>query len=124
MEVHLNASEWTVMQQLWQQAPQTLTQLIAGLQMTTDWSASTIKTLIARMAEKGIVRFEGDRPRQYYPAVRREDAAYAETRQLLSRAFGGNIGMLVSNFVGRSALSRDELDELYEILRKAEQEHA
>ena len=112
MEVHLNASEWTVMQQLWQQAPQTLTQLIAGLQTTTDWSASTIKTLIARMAEKGIVRFEGDRP------------AYAETRQLLSRAFGGNIGMLVSNFVGRSALSRDELDELYEILRKAEQEHA
>ena len=124
MEVHLNASEWTVMQQLWQQAPQTLTQLIAGLQTTTDWSASTIKTLIARMAEKGIVRFEGDRPRQYYPNVRREDAAYAETQQLLSRAFGGNIGMLVSNFVGRSALSRDELDELYEILRKAEQEHA
>lgn len=124
MEVHLNASEWSVMQQLWQQAPQTLTQLIAGLQTTTDWSASTIKTLIARMAEKGIVRFEGDRPRQYYPAVRREDAAYAETQQLLSRAFGGNIGMLVSNFVGRSALSRDELDELYEILRKAEQEHA
>ena len=91
------------------------------LQTTTDWSASTIKTLIARMAEKGIVRFEGDRPRLYFPNIQKEDAAFSETQQLLSKAFGGNFGLLMSNFIDNAKLSKSDLEELYDMLRQAEE---
>jgi BlaI family penicillinase repressor len=120
--VTLCPSEWTVMECLWKRAPQTLMELVRALTDSTDWSASTVKTLVGRMAAKGLLRFEGANPRQYFPSVRREDAAYTETASLLRRAYHGNLGMLVSNFVQRSALTRAELDELYDILKQAEEE--
>ena len=42
-----------------------------------------------------------------------------ETEQLLSRAFGGRLGLLVSNFADHGKIGKDELDELYAILDKA-----
>ena len=43
------------------------------------------------MTDKGVLRFEGERPRLYYPGIQKEDAAFSETQQLLSRAFGGPV---------------------------------
>ena len=121
MDQKLNASEWRVLQTLWGHAPQTLMQLISNLQRTTDWSQSTIKTLVSRMTEKEILHFEGERPRLYYPNIQKEDAAFFETKQLLSRAFGGNFGLLMSNFIDNAKLSKDDLEELYDMLRQAEE---
>ena len=57
--------------------------------------------------------------RRYYPNVTREEAGFEETEQLLSRAFGGRLGLLVSNFADHGKIGKDELDELYAILDKA-----
>ena len=81
MDYKLNPSEWRVLQTLWGHAPQTLMQLVSNLQRSTDWSASTIKTLVSRMTDKGVLRFEGERPRLYYPGIQKEDAAFSETQQ-------------------------------------------
>ena len=121
MDYKLNASEWRVLQALWGHTPQTLMQLVSNLQRSTDWSASTIKTLISRMTDKGVLRFEGERPRLYYPAIQKQDAAYSETQQLLSRAFGGNFGLLMSNFIDNAKLSKNDLEELYDMLKQAEE---
>ena len=121
MDYKLNASEWRVLQTLWGHAPQTLMQLISNLQRTTDWSQSTIKTLVTRMTEKGVLRFEGDRPRLYFPNIQKQDAAFSETQQLLSKAFGGNFGLLMSNFIDNAKLSKSDLEELYDMLRQAEE---
>ena len=103
MDYKLNPSEWRVLQTLWGHAPQTL-----------------IKTLVSRMTDKGVLRFEGERPRLYYPGIQKEDAAFSETQQLLSRAFGGNFGLLMSNFIDNAKLSKGDLEELYDMLRQAE----
>ena len=71
MDYKLNPSEWRVLQTLWGHAPQTLMQLVSNLQRSTDWSASTIKTLVSRMTDKGVLRFEGERPRCITRASRR-----------------------------------------------------
>lgn len=120
MDYKLNPSEWRVLQTLWGHAPQTLMQLVSNLQRSTDWSASTIKTLVSRMTDKGVLRFEGERPRLYYPGIQKEDATFSETQQLLSRAFGGNFGLLMSNFIDNAKLSKVDLEELYDMLRQAE----
>ena len=46
-------------------------------------------------------------------------AGLEETEQLLSRAFGGKLGLLVSNFADHGKIGKDELDELYAILDRA-----
>ena len=121
MEQKLNASEWRILQALWGHAPQTLMQLIANLQRATGWSDSTIKTLVARMTEKQVLRYEGERPRLYYPNIRKEDAAFSETQQLLSKAFHGNFGLLMSNFIDQADLTHEDIEELYDMLRQAEE---
>ena len=52
----------------------------------------------------------------------REDAAAAETESLLRRAYHGSVGLLVNTLAQREALSRADIDELYAVLRKAEEE--
>lgn len=116
--MQLCQSEWAVLQSLWDRQPQTLMQLVEDLQARVGWSASTSKTMVARMTEKGLLRHEG-KPRQYFPNVTRAEAGYEETEQLLSRAFGGKLGLLVSNFADHGKIGADELAELYAILDKA-----
>ena len=49
--MQLCQSEWTVLQSLWERQPQTLMQLVEDLKLRAGWSASTSKTMAARMTE-------------------------------------------------------------------------
>ena len=62
------------------------------------------------------------RAKVFRAALAREEAAAAETDSLLERAFHGSVGLLVSSLVDRSSLSKADIDELYAILDKAEEE--
>lgn len=116
----LQQSEWYIMEKLWEDSPRTIVQLYHALEVEPGWSKSTVNTLLGRMVDKGIIYYEdGGKARQYYPRVRREDAALAETESLLKRVYQGSVSMMMSTLVKKNALSDEEIDELYEILRKA-----
>lgn len=116
----LQQSEWYIMEKLWEESPRTIIQLFHALEVDPGWSKSTVNTLLGRMVDKGIIYYEeGEKARQYYPAVQREEAALAETESLLKRVYQGSVSMLVSTLVKKDALSDEEIEELYEILRKA-----
>lgn len=115
----LQQSEWYIMEKLWEESPRTIVQLYHALQEETGWSKSTVNTLLGRMMDKGIIKYEeGVKARQYYPLVKREDAALAETKSLLKRVYQGSVGMMMNTLVKEKALTKEEIDELYEILRK------
>ncbi len=116
----LQQSEWYIMEKLWEESPRTIVQLYHALEVDPGWSKSTVNTLLGRMVDKGIIYYEdGEKARQYYPKVRREDAAHAETESLLKRVYQGSVSLMMSTLVKKNALSDEEIDELYEILRKA-----
>ena len=118
--VKLSDSEWRVMSALWDR-PQTITELTATLAASTGWSKHTILTFLRRMEEKGAVRYEqGPRAKRYYPCVDRQDAQVEEAAEFLARCFSGRIGLMVNTMLGREKLSREEINELYDILRQAE----
>ena len=54
--------------------------------------------------------------------MERQSAARQETRSFLDRVYQGSVGLMVSSLVRDEALSREDLDQLYEILRQAEEE--
>ncbi len=120
MTVDLSNSEWKLMDRLWEQSPRTITELTASMREETGWSKNTIITMLSRLEAKGAVRHEeGLRAKQYFPAVDREEAALAETENLLSKVYGGNLGLMVSNLVESRGLTEADIAELSAILEKA-----
>lgn len=115
--IKLNASEWNVLNCLWENHPRTVMQLVADLEQSVGWAKSTTITTLRRMEEKGLVRVEqAGRGKSYVPAVEREQAVIAETHSFLDRVYQGSVGLMMSAMVKRQELSRDEVAELRAIL--------
>jgi len=121
-DVNLTNSEWYVLDCLWERSPQTVMEMVAALSGRLGWAKSTTITTLRRMEDKGLVRctVEG-RARHYAPAVQREKAVRGETRSFLDKVYRGSVGLMVSAMAQDKALSKAEIDELYEILRRAEE---
>ena len=115
---HLNHSEWLVMECVWDR-PRTLMELVVELGKTVGWSKSTVATVVRRMEEKGILcHEENGRTKTFYPALSREDVTARETKNLLQRAYHGSVGLMVSAMAKSDGLTKADIDELYEILKK------
>ncbi len=122
MDRQIYAGEWKLMEKLWDEAPQTLMQLVHSLSAEVGWSKSTVATMVRRMEAKGLLRFEdGGRAKTIWPAVTREEASATETSSLIDKVFQGSPGLLMASLIQQNDFSQEEIDELYAMLRKAEE---
>ncbi len=123
MVVRLSEAEWKVMELLWDNAPQTMMQITNYFKDSTGWTKHTVMTFLRRMEEKGAIHYEeGGRAKLYYPDIEKSEAMLQETEEFLDKVFGGHLGLMLNTMVEKKALSKDEIEELYAILRKAEEE--
>ena len=120
MSCNLTDAEWKLMHRLWEQSPQTITQLTAALSAETVWEKHTVITMLTRLEAKGAVRHEVvGRAKQFYPAVAQSDAARTETESFLGKVYGGSLGLMMSAMVEGRALTQEDIDELTAILEQA-----
>ena len=120
-KLRLTNTEWEVCECLWERSPLTITQIARRLTERTGWTKSTGETLVRRMEEKGLLRWEqGPRAKLYYPKFRREEAARTETRSFLDRVYGGRLGLMMNAMVDSRSLTPEEaaLRETRGFLRK------
>ena len=123
MKVSLSNMEWKLMNQLWKSAPMTLMQLTRALEEETGWTKHTVITMLTRLEGKQAVRWEQvGRTRHYSPVVSREEARREETAGFLDRVYGGRLGLMVNALVDDHALTKEDIDELTAILRRAGEE--
>lgn len=52
MSCNLTDAEWKLMHRLWEQSPQTITQLTAALSAETGWEKHTVITMLIRLEAK------------------------------------------------------------------------
>ena len=120
MKITLSDGEWKLMNRLWDDAPRTITELVAALREETGWSKNTVITMLGRLEAKGAVRHEeGQRAKLYYPVTDREDAARTETESFLYKVYGGSLGLMMSAMVDSRRLTPEDIAELSAILEKA-----
>lgn len=118
----LSDSEWKLMNLLWEESPRTIMQLTRQLHEETGWSKNTVITMLNRLEDKGAVRHEeGERAKQFYPSIPQKNAALEETRGFLNRVYEGSLSLMVDAMASSKELSKQDIDELYEILRGAEE---
>lgn len=119
-EMNVSESEWKVMEVLWSK-PGSLIGEIRDSLNDSGWSYSTIKTLVLRLTQKGVLRYENsDKGRAYYPAVSEESFKSRETHHFIDRIYNGSVKMMFASLVKDSNLSEDDAEELMQLVDKME----
>lgn len=122
MQNGLTKAEWNVMECLWEHPDCTGREAVDSLMVSVGWTKSTTLTMLRRMTEKRLLSCdESGEVRIYRALVDREDATMRETDDFLHRIYSGSVGMMVSTMTEKQKLSKVEIDELYAILKKAEE---
>ncbi|RKI86152.1 BlaI/MecI/CopY family transcriptional regulator [bacterium 0.1xD8-71] len=117
--VSLSDGEWKIMNRLWEQES-TITELKNILYEETGWDKHIIITMLSRMEKKGAISHkDGGRAKIFYPLVSREEVSMQETRGFLQKVYRGSLGMMVNAMVEDKALSKEDIQELYDILEQA-----
>lgn len=117
--VQISDAEWDVMEPIWAAGSCTAADVIKQLRATHDWNHSTIRTLLARLVEKGALAYDVDGSRYIYRAVvSRRQCVRQEGRSFLTKAFGGDVAALLAHFVEEASLDRDQIEQLREMLAR------
>lgn len=114
-------TELEVMQALWaSDTPVPRTQLEERLAQTHPMATTTLLTLLSRLSEKGFVQVDKEgRKSLYAPLVTREDYLAAQSRSFIQKLCGGNLSTFASALCD-SGLSKEELEELRELLKEGD----
>ena len=113
-------SEWKVLEFIWENPGSTIGAIRKAMEYT-DWSYSTIKTLVNRLVQKEVIQAE-DSPegKRFTACVDEEECRMQETRGFLDRIYNGSVKMMVTNLVKESNLSEQDAKELLSLIDKME----
>lgn len=113
----ISDAEYQVMKIVWKHAPISTNEVIERLAETSKWSPKTIQTLLFRLIKKKALSYKKDsRVFVYTPLVKEEEYLTQESRSFLDRFYDGTLNAMVLNFLEQDRLSKDEIDELRQIL--------
>jgi predicted transcriptional regulator len=106
-------SEFSLMDIIWDNESADAASIVRLSQQKLSWSRSTTYTLLKRLENKGFIRKEES---TVIPLIKREQVQDYETDRLVERTFKGSFPSLVSAFLGKSKISKEEADKLIDII--------
>jgi BlaI family penicillinase repressor len=120
-ELEILETEWDLMEALWQAERATARQVTEALVERRGWAYSTVKTLLDRMVDKGLVEArQVGNVWEYTPALPRQRAQRWAWRRFVDMAFGGAVAPTLAFVAKETRLSKEQRQELKALLRKLE----
>lgn len=114
----ISDAESQIMRALWARHPLSAEDILAALPADAGWQLGTVKTLLNRMLNKGVLEAQRDGRRYLYqPLVGRETWEQGESLSLLDRVFGGRLSPLVAHFSAQRQLSAEDAEALRRLLQ-------
>ena len=114
-------SELEVMKLLWHADDSLpITEIREKLQKSKGWEPATIKTLVGRLVNKGVVRQEKRKVFFYSPLITEKEYSTWATEDLISRVYYGSARNLISALVDSDGLTKEDLDELRQMFKVEE----
>ncbi|WP_259015086.1 BlaI/MecI/CopY family transcriptional regulator [Emticicia fluvialis] len=114
----LSPAEETLMHHLWTAQKAFMKDLLEAYPEPKP-AATTIATLLKRMAEKGFVAYkEYGNSREYYPLISKNQYFTQHVNVLIKTFFNNSASQFASFFTTETNLSGKELDELKAIIEK------
>jgi len=117
MTNRISQAEFAIMEVLWETSPLAASDVGDQLDGHKDWNIRTIKTLLSRLVDKGVLKTEPDGRRYLYtPLITRASYERTATRRLSDRLFGGRAAPLVAHLADGKGLSDTDIAELEALL--------
>lgn len=111
----ISDSELQVMKVIWsKKAPATYAEIRTVLGGEDGWDTSTIRTLIRRLVDKGVLQQEKKDVYYYTATISEAEFTAVRTKDFLHKIYGGNAKNLISTMLGHEFVTQDELDEVRE----------
>jgi BlaI family penicillinase repressor len=118
LDRRISEAELEIMEALWRRAPRTAAEVADDVSSDKDWSLQTVKTMLARLRDKGAIDHVKDGRRFLYsPLIARKDYVNGESQRFVDRLFGGKIMPLVAHLAERDALSDTDIEEIEQLIR-------
>lgn len=120
----ISAAEWEVMRVLWKAGqPMTSRAIIVALEDNSEWQPKTIRTLVNRLTDKGVLaREESGKVLTFRPTVAEAECIRDESRTFLNRFFDGGLTPMLAHFLENENVTQEELDGLRQLLDEKEGE--
>jgi BlaI family penicillinase repressor len=119
--IELTEAEWTVIKAVWEGEPCSAPAIQEKLFPQTEWTYSTVRTLMDRMVGKGLLKAEKEKNvTMYRTAVTRAQAQRGELLYALKNAFNGALTPLVECLLDTNDVSRAELEQIKQLLASHE----
>ncbi len=120
----IHETEWDLLEVLWAKERATAREVGEALAKKRGWAVSTVKTLLDRMTQKGLVgaRQVGN-VWEYTPAVRPVEARRSAWGELVEKAFGGAVAPALHFLAKDAKLSKKDLSELRALLDTKEKDN-
>jgi BlaI family penicillinase repressor len=120
-KVKIHETEWDLLEALWTSERATAREVAEAVESKRGWAVSTVKTLLDRMVEKGLVHArQVGNVWEYTPAVKRVDARRTAWGEFVKKAFGGSAAPALHFLATDAKLSKKELAELRALLDRSE----
>lgn len=114
---YITYSEWEVMRVVWANDRVTSKKVISVLQEKMDWTQSTIKTILGRLVEKGVLNTEHEGRKFIYTAnIEETEAVRDYTEDIFNRICNKKVGNVIGSIIKDHVLSFDDIDRLEKIL--------
>src|SRR2546430_11208381 len=115
--VELTEAEWKIIRAVWEHEPCAAPTVQEKLHKQTEWTYSTVRTLMDRMVAKGLLTAEKMRNLTLYrSAVTREQAQRGELLYALKNAFNGALTPMMQCLLETGELSAKELAVLETVI--------
>lgn len=112
----IGESEWYVMKALWEYAPLSGNDIVKAVSTHTDWSQSTILTMVRRLVNKNAIGVDQQKVMMYFPLIEENEVVKRETDMFVSRVYQGSVNMLFKGLLENNNVSDEELAALKKML--------
>lgn len=110
LDTNISDSEWEVMRIIWTLGNSHTNQIIDQLKAKKNWSESTIKTLIRRLVQKGLLKTQKDGRRFIYtPTVSQVEMMHKAASDLLNKMCDMHKGEVILELLKDSPISKGDL---------------
>jgi predicted transcriptional regulator len=114
--MQLSKSEEELMNILWKQKNAFMKNLLDAYEDPKP-ATTTIATLLKRMTDKGFVGYKNlGRSREYYPLVKKKDYFSKHVNGLIKNFFNDSASQFASFFTQETQLTKQELEDLKELI--------
>jgi BlaI family penicillinase repressor len=111
-------TEWAILKVVWEKQPVTAPDVQEALASEKQWAYTTVKTLMDRMAKKGLLSAQKIRNLYLYTAaISKAEAVKCEVKRTLKRAFNGAFTPMVQFLVEHEQLSEEEFQYLERLVQ-------